>query len=48
MKGGKIDAELPVNTVFKLIEGEQTMFKKIFVPFKEELYMFYTPVCWRD
>jgi len=43
VKGGKIVAELPVHTVFKLMEGEPTLFKKMFVPFKEELYMFYTP-----
>merc|ERR1712168_1511193 len=43
VKGGKIVAELPVHTVFKLMEGEPTLFKRMFVPFKEELYMFYTP-----
>ena len=43
MKGGKIFAELPVHTVFNLIKGEPTLFKKMFIPFKEELYMFYTP-----
>ena len=43
MKGGKIFAELPVYTVFKLLEGEPTLFKKMFSPFKDELYMFYNP-----
>merc|ERR1712168_444183 len=43
MKGGKIFAELPVYTVFKLLKGEPTLFKKMFNPFKDELYMFYTP-----
>jgi hypothetical protein len=43
LNGGKIHAELPVHTIFSLIEGEPTLFKKMFVPFKEELYMFYNP-----
>merc|ERR1711970_936971 len=43
MKGGKIFAELPVYTVFKLLKGEPSLFKKMFNPFKDELYMFYTP-----
>ena len=43
MKGGKIFAELPVYTIFKLLKGEPTVFKKMFKPFKDELYMFYTP-----
>jgi len=43
LKDGKVYVEFPVNTIFSLIEGEPTLFKKIFVPFKEELYMFYNP-----
>ena len=43
LKDGKVYVEFPVNTLFSLIEGEPTLFKKIFVPFKEELYMFYNP-----
>ena len=43
LKGGKIYAEFPISSIFSLIEGEPTLFKKLFVPFKEELYMFYNP-----
>ena len=43
MKGGLIYTELPVHDIFKLVEGDPSLFKKMFVPFKEELYMFYTP-----
>ena len=37
MKGGKIFAEFPVHTVLKLIKGEPNLFKRMFIPFKEEL-----------
>merc|ERR1719318_2207427 len=37
LKGGKIYAEFPVHTIFSLIEGEPTLFKKMFIPFKERL-----------
>jgi hypothetical protein len=43
LNGGKIYAEFPVHTIFSRIEGEPTLFKKMFIPFKEELYMFYNP-----
>ena len=43
VKGGRIYAELPIHFIFKLLEGEPTLFRKMFVPFKEELYMFYNP-----
>jgi len=43
MKGGFIYTELPVHDIFKLVEGDPSLFKKMFIPFKEELYMFYSP-----
>ena len=43
LKGGNIYVEFPVHAIFKLIQGEPSLLKKLFVPFKEELYLLYTP-----
>merc|ERR1712179_8371 len=41
--GGKIYMEVPANMVMRIIKGEPSIARQLLVPFKEEMYMLYSP-----
>ena len=41
--GGKIYMEVPANMVMRIIKGEPSIARQLLVPFKEEMYMIYSP-----
>lgn len=43
LKGGKLYIELPVYQLINILVGEPTVLSKLLVPFKEEMYLLYTP-----
>merc|ERR1711971_800432 len=41
--GGKVFMEIPANMVMRIIKGEPSIARQLLVPFKEEMYMVYSP-----
>merc|ERR1712227_1191855 len=41
--GGKVFMEVPANMVMRIIKGEPSIARQLLVPFKEEMYMVYSP-----
>merc|ERR1712045_151036 len=41
--GGKVHMEVPANMVMRIIRGEPSIARQLLVPFKEEMYLVYSP-----